>query len=632
MVSASARLQKYIVEAREIVHITLGIDFDSEVWQLPYSRSHLKDGKKMIWRGLPDSLAKLGKALVANESLANEGVGRLGKSSFVMPLRWLGRIVGDRDPTTLTRKDFDLTARALDESDPPYTATTLYSYGADLNRIVNLCNFRSLTASRINWTNPFPNQDKGEREHLIPTNVFKAFGEIRSAVMATDDNAPDRILVHGITILICTGMRIGELLSMPADCWHEGMGEDDEGRILNGYWLGYAPEKRGLTEHTFPRWVPTALVPIVKESIDEIIRISASARENARTLSEGRVNLHIDLDQSYSLREASAMLGCATHKTLRDSLKKLGIANWIGRSRQNKVTGAQISEYVRRQSNLEPVMEHPFRLELHEALFVIPDNFFRGRWSEVGNPLVGTALLMTPNQFRTALRSRGKTKSLFERFGKCDPKTGRPYSFATHDPRHTLTTWQVKHGLDAVEVAAYFGRGVEQPERSNAAYIDLTYEDRMALVDHCLETGRFQGGWADAIARIKSPVKKEEMRRMLAGNVGFSQLGMCAHPEGTTPPTMPEACSCCPGLIVIPGSPGHQKRALEIQIEIEQKIAVYEAQVAEGVFMAGKWLEKEYDRQAGHRRVVEVLFSRECLEPGEEPTLVQMGNSKTKEC
>jgi hypothetical protein len=95
---------------------------------------------------------------------------------------------------------------------------------------------------------------------------------------------------------------------------------------------------------------------------------------------------------------------------------------------------------------------------------------------------------------------------------------------------------------------------------------------------------------------------------------------------------MPEACSTCPGLIVIPGSPGHQNRALEIQAEIEQKIAVYEAQVADGVFMAGKWLDKEYERQAGHRRVVEVLFSKDTLEPGEEPTLVQMGNSKTKEC
>jgi len=181
-------------------------------------------------------------------------------------------------------------------------------------------------------------------------------------------------------------------------------------------------------------------------------------------------------------------------------------------------------------------------------------------------------------------------------------------------------------------VAAYFGRNVERPERSNFPYIDLTQEEQMDLVDRALEMGRFQGGWADAIGRIKDPLRQEEVRHLLAGNVSFSQLGICAHPEGTTPPTMPEACSRCPGLIVIPGSPGHQKRALEIQTEIEQRIAVYEAQVAEGVFMAGKWMELEYERQTKHRKVVEVLFSKDTLEPGEEPTLVQMGNSKTKEC
>jgi len=631
MDTASDRLEKYIADAREIVRTVLGIDFEEPIWQLPFNRAHLKFTKKLDWNGIPPALTRLGKAVVANESVPNNGSGQIGRASFPISVQQLGLILGERDVTTLARKDFDLTARALDDRKPQLSANSLAGYGSKLKALVNICNLRRLTESRIEWSSPFPATGKGEGGHLIPPEVIKAFGEIRSAVLVTDDNESDRLLVHAITLLICTGLRIGELLTLPANCWHQGYGEDDEGRILKGFWLGYAPEKRGLTEDTFPRWIPTALIPIVKESVEEILRITDLARVNARFLAEGRVNLPIDMDQSYTLREASAILGYSQFETVRNAMRKLGIATWKSRSRANLATGDQIAEYVRRLSNINPVMTDPIRLDLQDALLVIPSQFFRGKHKKC-KPIAGSAKAMGPAQIQNALRSTKTGASLFERFGKRDTKTEKPYSFATHDPRHTLTTWQIKHGLDQWEVAAYFARSVERPERSNFPYIDLTHEDRMALVDRALETGRFQGGWADAIGKIKDPVKKQEIRHLLAANAGFSQLGICAHPEGTTPPTTPEACSRCPGLIVIPGSPGHQKRALEIQADIEQRIAVYEAQVAEGVFMAGKWMELEYERQAKHRKVVEVLFSRDTLEPGEEPTLVQMGNSKTKEC
>lgn len=629
MDTASDRLQKYLAEARKIVRTTLDIDFDGDVWQLPYARKHRKSSKTLRWYGLSDGLTQLGKAIVANESLVNNGSGLIGSCTFPSMLRLLNQIVGDRDVTTLGRQDFDLAALALAEHQPPFRATTLSTSAGHFQELVRVCNLRGLTNSRIAWRNPFPMPDKGEREHLISPEVFKAFGEIRAAVMSSDDNDRDRLLVHAITLLICTGMRVGELLTLPADCWHEGIGEDDEGRIIKGYWLGYAPEKRGLTEDTFPRWVPTALVPIVQESVQEIRRITEPARENARALAEGRVNLPIDMDRSYTLWDAKILLGDPHYRSVLRVMRGLGaFAEPVERNLTKRVLGAHIAELVRRNSVLGPVMTDPFRLDLHEALFVVPQHFVNRAFSA----LLGTARALTPQQILGATKSQSKMKSFFERFDKRDPKTGKPYAFATHDPRHTLTTWQIKHGLDLVEVAAYFGRNVGRPERSNSYYDHMTQEERMALVDRALETGRFQGGWADAIARIKDPVKKDEMRHLLVGNVGYSQLGICSHPEGGSPPTTPEACSRCPGLLVIPGSQPHQKRSLEILAEIDERIATYESQVKGGVFMAGKWLDLEYERQARHRKVVEVLFSRPPLESDEEPTLVQMGNAKTKDC
>jgi len=196
MDTASDRLEKYTANAREIVRTVLGINFDDSVWQLPYSRNHLKGQKKLDWKGIPTDLTRLGKAVVANESLPNRSKGQIGTSQFRLVFRHLGQILGERDVTTLTRKDFDLTARALADRKPQLSATTLAKYAGDLKTLVNMCNLRRLTETRIEWSNPFTRPDKGEREHLIPPEVFKAFGEIRSTVLATDDNDLDRLLVQ----------------------------------------------------------------------------------------------------------------------------------------------------------------------------------------------------------------------------------------------------------------------------------------------------------------------------------------------------------------------------------------------------------------------------------------------------
>lgn len=631
MTPASERFRIYLEEGRKIASAVVGLDFDNDQWQLPHNRAHLKGIKKLNWHGLPLHLATLGKAIVANESLPNGGNNSFGRSQFPVVLQFLGKVVGERDLTTITRKDFDLACQALEERTPRFSPKTLHVYGADLGRLVKVLNLRRLIAVRTDWSNPFPKSDQSERDRLIPPEVLRAFGEIRSAVLLCDDNDPDRLIVSAITLLIVSGMRIGELLTMPADCWHEGVGEDDEGRILKGVWLGYTPEKQGLNENTMPRWIPSPLISLAKESVDEIHRITAPFRENARCLHEGRVNVPVVRERLYDLREAANLLGGLSIFNASNGMRKRGLIIQKINGGKSWVSGAQIEDYVRELSSIQPLITKPFHQTLHESLFVIAHNFFMRR-PGAPRPTPGTAKRLIPQHIGASLKSQGFAKSLFERFNKLDRVTGRPFAFASHDPRHTLTTWQVKNGIDPVRVAAYFGRDVNQADFANSFYTHLTLEQSMALVDRALATDHFQGGWAKEYAKVKDPVRKEEVRHRLAGNVGYSQLGICAHPEGSTPPTIPEACSRCPGLIVIPGSLAHQKRALEIQAEIEDRISVYESQASEGVFMAGKWLEVEYERQKKNRKVIEVLFSRDPLGPDDEPSLVQMGNSETKEC
>jgi integrase len=637
MTSASERVSEYIAEGRAILSAFPELDFDSMTWQLPFPRAHQRHSKRILWEGIPPKLVELGKAMVAIESLPRAGKTTHGRAKFGDTLRWLGKVLGDRNVSSLGRKDLDLTCRTLMERVPAFSVASLKGYGTNLVILVKALNRRDLLETKIIWSNPWGGAEtKSEKNRVIAPEILKAFGEIRAAVMGCDENDPDRLLVGAITILICTGMRVGELLSLPVNCWHEGIGEDDEGRILKGVWLGYAPEKNGLNENTMPKWIPSPLVPILRESIEDLIRITTPYRENAKALWKGEINIALNRNQLYSLKDLAELLGYRNKESARVALKGLGVGQFQ-KWHKAWLTVDEVTEYVRRRSRLGPVMTEPFIQELHESLFVIPQNFFNmKRPGPSGTPGTrgtrGTARPMLFQHIQFALKSMSNQRSLFERFNRVDPETGNPYAISSHDPRHTLTTWQIRHGIDGVRVAAYFGRSVDQAEYANSFYDHLNQEERMALVDSALANGRFKGGWATEYSKVTDPVMKEEVRHRLAGNVGYSQLGICSHPEGTTPPTIPEACSRCPGLIVIPGSRPHQKRAVEVQTEIQERISVYEAQVAEGVFLAGKWLTLEYERQARHNRVVEVLFSRPPLELGDEPMLVQMGMPSEREC
>jgi hypothetical protein len=198
-------------------------------------------------------------------------------------------------------------------------------------------------------------------------------------------------------------------------------------------------------------------------------------------------------------------------------------------------------------------------------------------------------------------------KSCFERFNKISPETGRFWGFGTHDPRHTLTTWMYKHGISELQVAAWFGRNVRNPAEANKNYIHLKAWEIMRIIDECLSKGEFRGPWADILTSIKDPVRRAEIKKTMVGNVSFSKLGVCSHPEGTTPPTTPEACARCPGIIIIKGNEGYIDETRKQLMDSDRRIEEMNRLIATGKFRnKPKWLAIEMERRAGLVEMLEI--------------------------
>ncbi|MCA1565742.1 MAG: hypothetical protein LC803_08920 [Acidobacteria bacterium] len=121
------------------------------------------------------------------------------------------------------------------------------------------------------------------------------------------------ILISAVAILLLTGLRIGELVTMPFDCEVEekvssGSDGSDSFRYGIRYWLEKAPVKAIRI-----RWISPTAEPVVRESISRIKRLTAAARERTKVLENDptRVSLPADVAgrDTITRAEAIALLG-----------------------------------------------------------------------------------------------------------------------------------------------------------------------------------------------------------------------------------------------------------------------------------------------------------------------------------
>ena len=87
----------------------------------------------------------------------------------------------------------------------------------------------------------------------------------------------DRLLINALAMLIVTGFRIGELLTLPVDCEVE-----EERGGVSRYGLRYYKEKsRGGAKMLATRWLTAAGAELAKKAIEEIRTITVPHRERA---------------------------------------------------------------------------------------------------------------------------------------------------------------------------------------------------------------------------------------------------------------------------------------------------------------------------------------------------------------
>jgi hypothetical protein len=105
------------------------------------------------------------------------------------------------------------------------------------------------------------------------------------------------ILVSGIAILMFTGIRLGELLTLPFDCEVEEMtpaqepGEADTHRYGLRYWVEKTRKKTRRV-----KWISLTAEPVVREAVKRIKGLTADARRRAKILEDNPDEIPLPAD------------------------------------------------------------------------------------------------------------------------------------------------------------------------------------------------------------------------------------------------------------------------------------------------------------------------------------------------
>lgn len=590
------------------------IDWDSAVWNVTDSEAqrghkqrkvnlcftqHLREKRTGSRTGDPFTnsarFADLVKAIIRRRKEIG-GQCASNQSELIIAFRYLHDELQDCefDLTRLSREKLDAAARAVKAREAP---GTVYRRVQRLEEIARILDENGIVRVKLDWQCSWNTRPKSLRTDLLDDEAtadlpapsrggsrLPADGIIE-AIAYLYHHIPksawaDRVRVCLVSLLLITGFRIGELLTLPA---RRVETEDGTGKK----YIVYYPEKGAPPQK---KWLMTAGGQLAEAIVDELIELTAEARAMARWLTEnpGQVKVSgLDLTRpTVELAKVSEALGLSGG---------IGGAKAFLAARGVKVHGS-VADAVVRTSKLIKVLraESYFKpvnivrntgeeLQLHEALACAFGNAFHS--DRVTLPYCVKPI--SEQQLSDFIRHRGGQQAAFERYRLRGP-TGDVLRVNSHAFRHWLNDLLDRGGLSDLEQAVYFGRRNPQ---DNRAYQTVTPAERARKARQALKAGTVRGPIAQVIARL--PAKRQDA--VLAARVQAVHVvpgGLCFHQFSQSPCPNQMACTDGCGDFHWQTDDALARRELEFEKAVlEVAVETAARELAEESWGADAWLQ-----------------------------------------
>jgi hypothetical protein len=368
----------------------------------------------------------------------------------------------------------------------------------------------------------------------------------------------DRLRIAAVAILVVAGFRIGELLTMPADC---------EVEEVRGSWprygLRYFREKsRGGAKMFAVRWLTATGAELARQAISEIRNITEASRGRAKELERSPHRVPIP-GYHWAARMTAGEVARST------GFSKPPKQIPCHRDRTGVFYRAfEVEHYLRslRVGRLWTVDKHNGSFQmLSQTLLVTFRNFFHP-----GRP--NSSLLVEPvviQQISDFLSGRGEVHSAFERFDIREPD-GSLCQVTSHQFRHWLNYVADKGGLPVDLQTRWLGR--EHP-RDTEAYRHATVDERLAWVKEGVRSGELSGAKAEAYLELPRS-KRDVFLDAEIQAVHVTAFGLCLHDFAVAP--CPYHLNCirgCPDYLRTRGSSSERHQLVQIELATKRALA-----------------------------------------------------------
>lgn len=565
---------------------------------------------------LPEPFASVIKAIVRTKKDGNPKIGQGPLDILIRASRFLIPLLEDRafDPCLILPSDFDAACEAVKgHSDSP---DTRYRLGNALQQISVTLTRRGIPQFNFAWRNPLRRPqtsvrvgrtaEAAKRKKMPETEVLDELARLSHLLCETSD----LVLMAAVKLFHCAPWRIGEVNTLPADCWVEkevneadGFNVDAVGGSQIRYGIRYWPEKADKADI---KWLPSAMVPVAKSAIDTLLSASEGPRKLAAWYENnpGRAWLpgeDLGSHQRYTIAEIVEMFGLSSTTAARRWLEARAVPIEDG-TVPHTVSRGDVEEALLKRWEKFDYLEKDrrgVRRSNHLFLTFANQHSYRG----TNFCMIGFTTDQNISDFLSGRGDyrNGRMRSIFERFGSVG-SNGEAMRVNSHAFRHWLNTLAQRGGLNELLVARWSGR---KDIGQNSAYDHVSGVEFAEKARDLLAGGKVMGALADVHDRLP-PAEREGFRDTVFATAFVTELGMCDADFTTSPCPEFGACSTCENCNIRKGDKEARART---EAELKDARWLYQRALeeeGEGTIGASNYVEAHRQRIESLERIMEI--------------------------
>lgn len=414
-----------------------------------------------------------------------------------------------------------------------------------------------------------------ERERKLPTQTVL---EAVAIAFRTATNPGDVIRICAAAIMCSAPDRVGEVLTLPADC------EVRLGRTGKeaAYGLRWWPEKGAAP---MVKWIVPGMADIVETAIERIRRHTDEARRIAAWYESHPREIYLPRDME-RLRGADFISEADAGELLGLDASKWARRNGIAARSPNAMRGFDFSEFeaavVSMLPQHFPVLDRATGIRHKDALFVAQRNLFRTDRSPSRCMVEPT----TQQHIGDALGNRvlHGHPSIFTRLNLTEPN-GDPVEISSHQFRHWLNTLAQQGGLSQLDIAKWSGR---KDVRQNRAYDHMPSGEILELVRGAVgDAGQLFGPLSEF--RPNAPMSRDQFAKLEVPTAHTTDFGFCIHDFAMLPCQLHSDCINCAEHVCVKGGYAKEERIRRRLEEARGLLTQAEVAAQEGIHGADRW-------------------------------------------